>query len=112
MLHKCANPACSVPFRRLDEGKLFQVEMEYLSLSTDPLSSPLRRRTLHHRERYWLCDACCSCFTLAFESGRGVVAVPLSGAKREAPFPLKIAELYPLTNRTRLAKAASQPMRA
>jgi hypothetical protein len=30
MLHKCANEACSTPFRRLREGKLFQVETDTL----------------------------------------------------------------------------------
>jgi hypothetical protein len=30
MLYKCANEACNTPFRRLREGKLFQVETEYL----------------------------------------------------------------------------------
>jgi hypothetical protein len=29
MLYKCANQACNTPFRRLREGKLFQVETEY-----------------------------------------------------------------------------------
>jgi hypothetical protein len=29
MLYKCANEAGSTPFRRLREGKLFQVETEY-----------------------------------------------------------------------------------
>jgi hypothetical protein len=31
MLYKCANEACSAPFRRLREGKLFQVETEYFA---------------------------------------------------------------------------------
>ena len=30
MLYKCANEGCNTPFRRLREGKLFQVETEYL----------------------------------------------------------------------------------
>jgi hypothetical protein len=29
MLCKCANEACNTPYRRLREGKLFQVETEY-----------------------------------------------------------------------------------
>lgn len=31
MLHNCANSPCSNLFRRLNEGKLFQVEAQYLS---------------------------------------------------------------------------------
>ncbi len=29
MLYKCANESCNAPFRRLREGKLFQVETEF-----------------------------------------------------------------------------------
>ena len=31
MLYKCANESCNTPFRRLREGKLFQVETEYFA---------------------------------------------------------------------------------
>ena len=33
MLHKCANPACLIPFRKLSQGKLFLVETEPLGVS-------------------------------------------------------------------------------
>ena len=33
MLHKCANPACPIPFRKLSHGKLFLVETEPLGVS-------------------------------------------------------------------------------
>jgi hypothetical protein len=36
-------------------------------------------------ERYWLCDACCSRFTLTFERGRGMITVPLPA--RTTPVP-------------------------
>ena len=41
MLYKCANESCNTPFRRLREGKLFQVETEYFA-GRGP--SPLTRR--------------------------------------------------------------------
>jgi hypothetical protein len=80
MLYKCANPACTRPFRRLDEGKLFQVETEYFpaSASRDTLPSKRGRMLRHHVERYWLCDDCASIFTLTFEQGRGISTIPLS----------------------------------
>jgi len=34
MLHKCANPACTVPFRSLREGKLFLLTSAPLSTAT------------------------------------------------------------------------------
>ena len=78
MLHKCANPACSNPFRRLSEGKLFQVETEYLAASGS------EQRTLHREvrrprriEHYWLCNECSSFLTLTFEKGSGMITVPL-----------------------------------
>src|SRR5882762_10710047 len=72
MLYKCANPACSRPFRRLDEGKLFQVETEYFPASESRQALPSKRGRMlrHHVERYWLCDDCCSTLTLTFEQGR------------------------------------------
>jgi|SRR5689334_19023820 hypothetical protein len=74
MLYKCANEACSVPFRKLREGKLFQVETEYFADST---TSPRRTRPLRRIEHYWLCDSCAGFVTLTFDRERGVITVPL-----------------------------------
>jgi len=75
MLHKCANPACTVPFRSLHEGKLFLAE----TLSSD-LNAAFdgNRRRLRRREHFWLCDACSSHFTLRFDTTLGMLTVPLS----------------------------------
>lgn len=78
MLYKCANVACSTPFRRLREGKLFQVETEYSAGHTVAGTSSRRGRMGRHIEHYWLCDACSPFVTLTFEKERGVVTVPLS----------------------------------
>jgi hypothetical protein len=76
MLCKCANEACNTPFRRLREGKLFQVETEYFvgkaSSDAERKSKPWRRI-----EHYWLCDACYPYVTLSFDQSRGVITVPL-----------------------------------
>ena len=64
------------PFRRLREGKLFQVETEYFAGHSSPTS--LRRtRSCRRVEHYWLCDACSPYVTLTFDQERGVVTVPL-----------------------------------
>ena len=76
MLHKCANPACATLFRRLSEGKLFQVEAPYLG---GPEVSARKRRLPHRIEHFWLCDTCASHLTLGFEKGRGVVTVRIPG---------------------------------
>ena len=75
MLHKCANPACSNVFRRLSEGKLFQVQTEYanpVALATGRNGKAGRRV-----EHFWLCEACAAFLTLAFDKTQGVVTVPL-----------------------------------
>jgi len=86
MLHKCANAACSVPFRRLSEGKLFQVE------TILPESHSLQRpggtrkaRSLRKVEHFWLCDDCSSHLTLVFEKDRGIVTVPIPASRTKRP---------------------------
>jgi hypothetical protein len=78
MLHKCANPACSNIFRRLSEGKLFQVETEYVDPSSAGKSGATRNpRGTRKVEHYWLCNECSSFLTLTFERGQGMITVPL-----------------------------------
>jgi len=80
MLHKCANPACTVPFRSLREGKLFLAE----TFPSNPgVAFEGSRRKLRQREHFWLCDACCAHFTLRFDNNLGMLTVPLSS--RSAP---------------------------
>jgi hypothetical protein len=76
MLYKCANEACSTPFRRLREGKLFQVETEY-SGGTGPAPSSRKANPWRRVEHFWLCDACSPFVTLTFDRERGVTTVPL-----------------------------------
>jgi hypothetical protein len=74
VLHKCANPACLNPFRKLSQGKLFLVETPTVD---EPTTTPRKRGLSNHRiEYYWLCDQCAFVLTLSYETGRGVVAVP------------------------------------
>ncbi len=80
MLHKCANPACTAPFRSLREGKLFLAETSPSDLNA---SFDGNRRKIRRREHFWLCDACCAQFTLRFDANLGMLTVPLSN--RAAP---------------------------
>ncbi len=75
MLHKCANPACTVPFRSLHEGKLFLAE----TVPSDVGGAfDGNRRKLRRREHFWLCDVCSAHLTLRFDTTLGMLAVPLS----------------------------------
>ena len=78
MLHKCANPGCPSLFRSLSLGKLFLLDSDSSAAGVSGAAPALRRkRSTRQMERYWLCDRCCSLFTLTFERGRGMTTVPL-----------------------------------
>lgn len=83
MLQKCANPACSVPFRSLREGKLFLAENRDSRAETYGASSVRKPR----REHFWLCEACSSHLTLRFDNDRGMMTVPLA-EQSQARFPV------------------------
>jgi hypothetical protein len=75
MLHKCANPTCTVPFRSMRDGKLFLAET-FPSDSNSAFDG--YRRKLRRREHFWLCDTCSCHFTLRFDPTLGMMTVPLS----------------------------------
>lgn len=83
MLHKCANPDCANPFRRLSEGKLFLLEADGGHAAGDDRNGFSRQA--HRIEHFWLCNQCAAVFTLSFERGRGMVTVPLPQAARKKP---------------------------
>jgi hypothetical protein len=84
MLHKCANPNCVNPFRKLSEGKLFLVETEGVSLS-NPGGRRWDEGIQHRIEHFWLCGECASVLTLAFDKGKGLRTVPLPQTARKKP---------------------------
>ncbi len=85
MLHKCANPACTVPFRSLRDGKLFLAETSPSDVSA---ASDGNRRKLRRREHFWLCDVCAAHFTLRFDTNLGMLTVPL-GERTRPRFPTR-----------------------
>jgi hypothetical protein len=80
MLHKCANPVCPVQFRFLNQGKLFEIEIQYLeSPSGDQCKRCNDKRQFAW---YWLCNLCEVGNTLRFDSARGLVTISsLAGSK-------------------------------
>jgi hypothetical protein len=74
MLHKCANSRCSNLFRKMNEGRLFQLPQSRASGEKN-----LRHAARHGFEYFWLCDQCRLFFTLSFRPDSGVVVVPLPG---------------------------------
>ncbi len=83
MLHKCANPSCENAFLKLTQGKLFLVETD--QAYARGLSIVSKRTAQRRIEHYWLCDSCAPVLTLAYERGRGIVAVPLTTPPQKMP---------------------------
>ena len=81
MLHKCANPACCAQFRYLHQGKLFEVEIQYVE------SIASNGHGKGHVERCWLCDNCAEHISLRFDRRRGLVMVSAFGSEE----PLTVA---------------------
>jgi hypothetical protein len=67
MLSKCANPVCSVTFRYLHEGRIFQLvpgpAVEWAAAEKGPLRV----------ERFWLCDACSKEMNVIWDGARAKV---------------------------------------
>jgi hypothetical protein len=73
MLSKCANPACSRPFRYLRDGKLFEID------SRDEVnrSAAGERETVRKVEFFWLCGDCSAQLTIINDKHRGIITVPI-----------------------------------
>jgi hypothetical protein len=84
VLHKCANPNCTNPFRRLSQGKLFLVDTQPVEESATRRAR-WKNRPAQRAEYYWLCDQCAFALTLSYEKGRGVVAVPRPELAKQKP---------------------------
>jgi hypothetical protein len=77
VLNHCANPGCDRRFRKLEDGKLFLMEVDVAEAALSVRGAGTGR-LFRHLERYWLCDGCASVLTLSFDQERGVVAIPLA----------------------------------
>ena len=85
MLAKCSNPLCSVPFRYLEEGRLFRLE-------NDPRESSDLRRP----EYFWLCRCCSKKMTLRLDEDARVRVAQLQDAAHGV---FDVVDLVPLDRR-------------
>ncbi len=80
MTSQCANPACAVPLRMLNNGRLFQFEVRPRipprESDTETKDLVTAARTDDRISRFWLCGECASRLTLAFDKIKGVVVRP------------------------------------
>ena len=78
MLSKCANPTCSVSFRRLGCGRLFRFEVRSPSKPCrDVPNSVCGAKSSHASVFFWLCESCKLTNTLGFDSVRGLTVKPI-----------------------------------
>ena len=73
MLYKCANPRCSILFRKMNEGRIFRLPQ------VRPATGKNLRRTAASLEYFWLCDHCALFFSPAFCADSGLMVVPAPG---------------------------------
>jgi hypothetical protein len=81
VLQECANPACCAQFRYLNQGKLFEVEIEYVESTLEDAQGKLGNGK-GHIERCWLCDQCAAHIALRFDR-RGLVMLSSLGGSEE-----------------------------
>lgn len=73
MLSKCANPACSQPFRYLRDGKLFEIET-----NVGPDNSVAgEKKTSRRVEFFWLCGQCSTELMVINDKIQGVITIPI-----------------------------------
>ncbi len=82
MVYKCFNPACSVPFRYMHEGRLFRFEKRSLSVPMQAEEPP--RKAPSRIEFFWLCDQCADTMSVSVSDGRVVLVRKLAFAHKAA----------------------------
>ncbi len=70
MLSRCANPACSAPFRYLHEGRIFNFDS---GLSVEAVHSGRGDLNERHIEHYWLCARCAETLTVVLVARQPVL---------------------------------------
>jgi hypothetical protein len=68
MLSKCANPACSTPFRYLSEGKLYLIDSKAGSLRQGARAESKSTGKSGIYEYFWLCSSCSLDMTIEIDS--------------------------------------------
>jgi len=70
MVAKCANPACSVPFLYLRDGKLFRMEYDTEQQALGQEFGAADKRPIRKVEHFWLCGLCSISMTLIMNGGK------------------------------------------
>lgn len=86
MLQKCSNPACNAEFRYASRGRIFSFELRNpIGPCHDVPRAICEKNPSHATVSFWLCERCCSKFTLQFaaESGLSLVAAHIAAMQEQ-----------------------------
>lgn len=76
MLHKCANPDCSMQFKYFREGKLFEFAIS--KKGRECLDGSASQKNAR-REMFWLCGECAQRMSLECSEEGTVALIPREG---------------------------------
>jgi hypothetical protein len=68
MLSKCANPACSNPFRYLSEGKLYLIDSKAGPVPQAARAESRDAGKSNIYEYFWLCSSCSQDMTIQIDN--------------------------------------------
>jgi hypothetical protein len=78
LIATCANPACAVPFRYWNDGKLFRFDVKSpCEPCRDVPRHICQQRPSTSSVFFWLCENCCPSMVLRFDQHEGLAIVPL-----------------------------------
>ena len=73
MISHCANPACRAPLHYLRGGRLYRFELKSPAEPCHDVPNAIcTGKPAHAAIFFWLCERCCSRFSLKFDSRLGV----------------------------------------
>lgn len=90
MVQKCSNPECDAEFRYASRGRLFSFEVRNPSAPCHDVPRAIcEKKPSHATVSFWLCERCCSKFTLQFSSQAGLSLVASHGRAHSIPRPIE-----------------------
>lgn len=95
MIQKCSNPECNAEFRYAGRGRLYSFEVRHPQAPCHDVPRAIcERNPSHATVNFWLCEKCCSKFTLRFTTKAGLVVV----ARRKGAVSAKHSDSLQLAN--------------
>lgn len=83
MVQKCSNPECDAEFRYASRGRLFSFEVRNPAAPCHDVPRAIcEKKPSHATVSFWLCESCCSKFTLRFSMKTGLMLIKKRESQR------------------------------